>query len=486
MTWTSFDAVSTITDASSQTSYEYNGLKERVLEQRVQGNVTQSKYRLGGVYQRTDDGAVNRLHSILVKGGDAIIAEVQITDDGKGNVGSPNLYSVRTDRLGSTTVVRDPSGKYTHRYYDAFGVATDESGAPSAASPLSSAVGFAGYVQDDSQVLLWMSNRLYDPHLGRALSLDPIVNGTAGQDGANRYAYVYNRPTAFIDPSGFVGGVPWTYPGSHTDIGQINVLSDYNAGGSVSGYAWTYVANSGALGDSVPNADFPKESQNTNNSANQQNAATNPYQVGTDELTGMSGDSAHGGAGATSSANAAGGDGTGDGTTPPSSAANMSDPGEQICPKIAAPTPEQMQATIDTIQNWAPGQGQSVPENPGGWVLFNGWTGTAQNLAGVNVFDGSYTGMNGANSGQIHNMSPVVGVPDSAGAGVTGGFFWGTGDQFQQSSTVYFGATMIFGGEVDIYVGPCNSWRIGIVGQVGIGIPFYGGMTMPAPLPNAE
>ena len=26
-----------------------------------------------------------------------------------------------------------------------------------------------------------------------------------GQDGANRYAYVYNHPTTFIDPSGFDG-----------------------------------------------------------------------------------------------------------------------------------------------------------------------------------------------------------------------------------------------------------------------------------------
>jgi hypothetical protein len=29
-----------------------------------------------------------------------------------------------------------------------------------------------------------------------------------GQDGANRYAYVYNHPTAFIDPSGFDGDLP--------------------------------------------------------------------------------------------------------------------------------------------------------------------------------------------------------------------------------------------------------------------------------------
>jgi RHS repeat-associated protein len=37
------------------------------------------------------------------------------------------------------------------------------------------------------------------------LAPDPVINGSMGQDGANRYAYVYNHPTTFIDPSGFDG-----------------------------------------------------------------------------------------------------------------------------------------------------------------------------------------------------------------------------------------------------------------------------------------
>ena len=53
-----------------------------------------------------------------------------------------------------------------------------------------------------------MSNRPYDPIIGRVLALDPVINGVMGQDGANRYAYVYNHPTAFIDPSGFDGYLP--------------------------------------------------------------------------------------------------------------------------------------------------------------------------------------------------------------------------------------------------------------------------------------
>lgn len=37
------------------------------------------------------------------------------------------------------------------------------------------------------------------------LAADPVIADRMGQDGANRYSYVYNHPTAFIDPSGFDG-----------------------------------------------------------------------------------------------------------------------------------------------------------------------------------------------------------------------------------------------------------------------------------------
>jgi RHS repeat-associated protein len=71
--------------------------------------------------------------------------------------------------------------------------------------PANTGTGYSGYIQDDETGLLWMSNRPYDPIVGRVLALDPVVNGPMGQDGANRYAYVYNHPTAFIDPTGFDG-----------------------------------------------------------------------------------------------------------------------------------------------------------------------------------------------------------------------------------------------------------------------------------------
>jgi RHS repeat-associated protein len=55
----------------------------------------------------------------------------------------------------------------------------------------------------DGVGLVHMNGRVYDPVIGRFLSRDPIVDGRVSQ-GANGYAYVWNNPLTFTDPSGYV------------------------------------------------------------------------------------------------------------------------------------------------------------------------------------------------------------------------------------------------------------------------------------------
>jgi RHS repeat-associated protein len=59
-----------------------------------------------------------------------------------------------------------------------------------------------GYYHDwDGGANLWLlTNRYYDPGLGRFVTADPI--GNAG--GGNRYRFVGNNPTVFADPLGLV------------------------------------------------------------------------------------------------------------------------------------------------------------------------------------------------------------------------------------------------------------------------------------------
>src|SRR5262249_57332646 len=88
-----------------------------------------------------------------------------------------------------------------NRRYDAWG--SLESGA-TVGGPA-----FTGHEWDPESGLSYYRARYYDPKLGRFLSEDPI--GFEGGD-ANFYAYVFNNPTTWIDPSGLLGGVPGPSP----------------------------------------------------------------------------------------------------------------------------------------------------------------------------------------------------------------------------------------------------------------------------------
>src|SRR5579859_4825678 len=44
--------------------------------------------------------------------------------------------------------------------------------------------------------------RKYNPNLGRWLSPDPLAGDVTNPQSLNRYAYVLNNPTNFVDPSG--------------------------------------------------------------------------------------------------------------------------------------------------------------------------------------------------------------------------------------------------------------------------------------------
>jgi hypothetical protein len=46
---------------------------------------------------------------------------------------------------------------------------------------------------------------MYDTLAGRFMSADPVMQAPDWSQGLNRYAYVFNDPVNFVDPSGFTG-----------------------------------------------------------------------------------------------------------------------------------------------------------------------------------------------------------------------------------------------------------------------------------------
>ncbi len=52
--------------------------------------------------------------------------------------------------------------------------------------------------------LVHMNGRVYDPRLGRFISADPFVQAPGNTQSLNRYAYAFNNPLSYTDPSGYI------------------------------------------------------------------------------------------------------------------------------------------------------------------------------------------------------------------------------------------------------------------------------------------
>ena len=101
-----------------------------------------------------------------------------------------------TDHLGT---VRDwlnnSATNVDHVEYDSFGKRLDT-------PAIDAAFGWTGRYRDSLTGLQYNNARWYDPAIGRWLSEDFIWDGT------NKYSYVGNMPTAYVDPSGLETTAP--------------------------------------------------------------------------------------------------------------------------------------------------------------------------------------------------------------------------------------------------------------------------------------
>lgn len=101
------------------------------------------------------------------------------------------------DALGSVRQVVDPQGQVTlARNYDPFG------GLLSSSDNATTAYGFAGEEQDPTTDQLYLRARNYNPSTGRFLQQDSVAGNPAEPRSLHRYAYAFNNPVNYTDPSG--------------------------------------------------------------------------------------------------------------------------------------------------------------------------------------------------------------------------------------------------------------------------------------------
>ena len=98
----------------------------------------------------------------------------------------------------------------------------------------------------DNSGLIYLGARLYDPVVGRFLAPDTILPDALNTQAANRYAYAYNNPARFTDPSGHqaigIGGSFQPGPGTaqlggssfvHSVLPPLPALNPLSGGGGL-------------------------------------------------------------------------------------------------------------------------------------------------------------------------------------------------------------------------------------------------------------
>jgi RHS repeat-associated protein len=198
MSWTSFNQPATITQGGVTTTFSYDPEHRRIAMSSTTPVVTLYNWDdATGTYSTVVETAADYDDYLFAEGG---VVGVQQT-----NVVNHLISTVyyHNDGLGSVIGLSNDAGAMVEKDgHDAWGKRRFATGADDAGDTLANSSettrGFTQQEEVPQAGLVNLNARLYDPHLGRFLSADPI--GHAG--GPNLYAYGNNNPMRFTDPSG--------------------------------------------------------------------------------------------------------------------------------------------------------------------------------------------------------------------------------------------------------------------------------------------
>lgn len=170
------------------------------------GTITTNKYFLGN-YEVIEDVASGDKTSIhYIAGGDGLTAIYTIDPNGLGE-----MHYVYTDHLGSILTLTDDAGVIElEQNFDAWGRERKASSWNYVNATLVGnhggfewlSRGYTGHEHLSTFALINMNGRVYDPIVGRMLSVDNFVQDPINTQSYNRYSYVLNNPLKYTDPSG--------------------------------------------------------------------------------------------------------------------------------------------------------------------------------------------------------------------------------------------------------------------------------------------
>lgn len=203
----SFDRPNTITGNGYTVSYTYNGDYDKVKMKKMKnGSVILQRYYLGGCYEAdvTSSGTKEKVYL----NGDYYSAPAVLIKNGS----SSSVYYILRDHLGSITHIVSSSGTVMQELsYDAWGrlrnPANNAAYAPASEPEPYLGRGYCGHEHLAGLGLINMNARLYDPLIGRFLSVDPYVQAPEHSQSFNRYSYCMNNPLKYNDITGELFGI---------------------------------------------------------------------------------------------------------------------------------------------------------------------------------------------------------------------------------------------------------------------------------------
>ena len=199
------DKISNVRCGNNSLSIDYGFDHERIHSvEKVDGEEREKVY--AGDCEYVTDGKKRLVYTYL-KGPIGVFAVCRTDDKGENA-----LFYVHKDNLESWCLVTDEKGGIVQKTnYDAWGNPSSE---------LLCDRGFTGHEHLPAFGIINMNGRAYDPMLSRMMSPDSYIQNPDFSQNYNRYAYCFNNPLTYTDPSG--EWVEWLMYGVFN--GVVNVI----------------------------------------------------------------------------------------------------------------------------------------------------------------------------------------------------------------------------------------------------------------------
>lgn len=246
VSWTSFNKVADVTrnvgGNVNRLEYHYDTDLERIREVYLRNGVEQRTTHYlnpaegSGLFYEEESGVAGVKKKHYITAGDQTVGLVVLN---ASNV-QTGIYYWHKDHLKSLMVVTDANGAASERLaYEPFGKRRHANGLTDAGGTLTSATtdrGFTEHEQMDEVGLVNMNGRIYDAAVSRFLSPDPYVQAPYFMQSYDRFAYTFNNPLKYFDPTGYNSVSDYYFTNGSSDGGR-NSASAYSSSSSISLYS---------------------------------------------------------------------------------------------------------------------------------------------------------------------------------------------------------------------------------------------------------